>query len=80
MTPVTICTSSDGRGSTSRRRTAPGERLDVVDGVQRRPAVDGDAPVDEAPADVGVQRGPLDPEQAGGLAGPDEARSCAIDA
>ena len=54
-------------------RTRPAERLDVVDRVQRRPPVDGDAAVDQAPADVGVQRGPLDPEQAGGLAGPDVA-------
>ena len=53
--------------------TAPDERLDVVDRVHRRPPVDGDAAVDEAPADVGVQRGLLDPEQAGGLAGSHEA-------
>ncbi len=73
VTPVTIWTSSDGRGSTSRRRTAPDERLDVVHGVHRRPPVDGDAAFDEAPADVGVQRGLLDPEQASGLAGSHEA-------
>ena len=71
---VAICTSSDGRGVDSRWRTRPASDStsstaysDVRPSTATRPA-------DQAAADVGVQRGPLDPEQAGRLAGPDVAR------
>ena len=72
VTPVTICTSSDGRGRLSPAPDTFGQGVDVVDGVQRRATVDRHPPGDQPPADVGVQRRLLHAEQASRLGRADE--------